>query len=581
MKNRIALLITIFLLLGGILAVAYYYFVPNTSVVPAFSEDKLNLVIGGNVISSKDNVKIKDGEILLPFSIVKEYIDKNIYWDSTSKKVTVTTKDRVIRMRTESLQALVNNKPVNLKLSVSVEKDVVFIPIEFLSDFYKIQVKHIKENNVVVIDYAATSKQIAEPTRKSVAVRSGTSIRYPVIKRIAMEQKPEERALRVFEETDKWYKVRTADGSIGYVEKKSVSVKTVTEQGAPPEEPKSNAWKPAKGKISVTWEMMYEGVADVSKLKKIDGIDVVSPTWFQVANEKGDLINRAVPKYMDWAHKNGYKVWAMLTNDFGDTKMTHKLLNSTDARENLIRQILAFASLYKLDGINIDFENINIQDKDALTQFVREITPFLREQGLVVSMCVSPMDGSENWSLCYDRKSIGESVDYVMLMAYDQSWPSFGPNAQLSWVEKNMKKVMEQVPKEKLILGVPFYSRLWKEETDKSGKKKTSYAKSLSIEAALKTIKENKASVKWEEASGQFYAEYKKDGISYKFWLEDKSSIELKASLVHKYQLAGAAVWSANFGEEAAWKSLAANLKGIGNYDEWAQKNANRKYSLD
>ncbi|GAE88315.1 glycosyl hydrolase family 18 protein [Acetivibrio straminisolvens] len=132
-------------------------------------------------------------------------------------------------------------------------------------------------------------------------------------------------------------------------------------------------------------------------------------------NEKGELINRAYSKYVDWAHSKGYQVWALLSNDFTDSEMTSKFLNNTDARDNLIKEILAYAALYKLDGINIDFENMYNSDRDVFTQFVREISPLLREQGLVVSVDVNDIK-------CYDKKALSEPVDYIMYMSYDQHW---------------------------------------------------------------------------------------------------------------------------------------------------------------
>lgn len=576
----VSLLISFFVL--GMGAIAYFYFLmPNSNLVPAFVEGKINLVVEGELVVTTNGPKVVDEEILLPIDIVKKYFDPNISWDDKLKKVTVTTKDRVIRMKTDSLNALINNKPVTLKIPATEENSTIFIPIEFLSDFYNIKISYLKNNSVIIIDYKNHVEQIAEPVGTDAVIRTGRSIRYPIIKKYnTSNDKLQDNTFRVFEEYDKWYKVRTQDGEIGFIEKRFVVVKMVLVGERPKDENTNIAWKPDKGKISVAWDMMYEKRSIPAKEKKIDGLDIISPTWLQVANEQGTLINRADAKYVEWAHKNGYKVWALLSNDSGDPEMMHKFLNNTDSRDNLIRLVLSYASLYKLDGINIDFENINLADKGALTQFVREITPFLKEQGLVVSMDVSPPDGSENWSQCYDRTEIGKIVDYVMLMAYDQSWPAFGPNAQLSWVEKTLTKVLSMVPKEKLLLGLPSYTRIWKIENDKNGKGITSSSKALSIEELQKTIKDNNANVKWDEKSGQFYAEYKKDSSTYKVWLEDENSINLKSSLTLKYKLAGTAVWSKNDSDRTVWNNLNNNLKIFDNYQQWKEVNKDKKYEL-
>lgn len=580
MKKIFFVSLLISLLVLGMTAAAYFYFfMPNNKMVPAFDEGKLNLEIEGALVEAKDQPKIVDEEILLPIDIVKKYFDPNIFWDDKLKKVTITTKDKVIRMKTDNLNALINNKPLTLKIPVSEENSVIYIPIEFLSDFYNIEINYLKNNNVIIIDYKNHIEQIAEPIGPDAVIRNGRSIRYPIIKKLDINtDKPQDNTLRIFEEYDKWYKVRTQDGEIGYIEKQFVVVKTILVNELPKQGEETVAWKPDKGKISVAWDMMYEKRPIPVKEKKIDGLDVISPTWFQVVNEQGTLINRADAKYVEWAHKNGYKVWALLSNDSSDPDMTHKLLNNTDSRDNVIRLVLTYASLYKLDGINIDFENIDIGDKGALTQFVREITPLFKEQGLIVTMDVSPPDGSENWSQCYDRTEIGKVVDYVMLMAYDQSWPEFGPNAQVTWVEKTLTKVLSMVPKEKLLLGLPMYTRIWKEETDKNGKVKKSSTGGVAIETARKAIKDNNATVVWDDKSGQFYSEYKKDDITYKVWLEDENSINLKSSLVQKYKLAGTAAWSRNDSDQTVWSVLNSNLKLMDNYQDWKLANNGKRY---
>lgn len=559
----------------------YLPFLENDNVVPAFEEEGVKLVIEGEMVVSKDSPKIVDNEILLPLDTIKKHIDPHIYWDKELKKVTITTRDRVIRMKTDSLDALVNNKPMTLNIPAVEEGNTVYIPIEFLSEFYGIDISHIERSNVIVIDFKNSIRQIAEPVDSKAVVRKGRSIRYPIIRKFDLENSSqEENELRVFEEYDKWYKVRTSDGAIGYIEKRFVVVRRMLVVKLPEEE-KGPLWKPEEGKISLVWEMMYSKVPDLSLIGEMKGLDVISPTWFQLANEHGKIINRAVPRYVEWARQNSYKVWALFSNDFNDIKMTEKFLNNTDARDNAIREILAYAALYKLDGINIDFENMYKKDKDAFTQFVREMTPLLREQGLVVSVDVTIPDGSDTWSLCYDRKALGEVVDYVALMTYDQHWgtsPVAGSVSQVSWVEKNIVKVLKEVPREKLLLGLPFYTRLWQEEAGEDGKIKVSNPKVLSMEASRKMVQENNAPVTWDKESGQFYTEFKKDNKTYKIWLEDENSINLKSALVHKYKLAGTAAWRRSDEVPEVWDVLNENLKVVSSYQEWKSKNEKKVY---
>ncbi|MGI6777974.1 MAG: glycosyl hydrolase family 18 protein [Acetivibrionales bacterium] len=580
MKRGILIVFLVLFILFTVGAMGYaayrYLLMPNETVVPAFSEGELNLVIEGVYADSGHGARIEDGEILLPVDLVKKYFDPYIYWDDELKKITVTTKDRVIRMKTDKLEALVNNEPVRLNIPAFEQDNLVYIPIEFLSDFYNIEISYLEDNNVIIIDYKNRMKQTAEPISDKAVIRTGRSIKHPVLKKLNNEE--EDRTLRVFEEYDKWLKVRTSEGIIGFIEKKFVVVRWVTDNSVPFEQAESDrAWRPDKGKINLVWDMMYSGRPDLASIGKMNGLDVISPTWFQIINENGKVLNRADARYVEWAHSNGYKVWALLSNDFGNPELTHKILNNTDARDNIIKETLAYAALYKLDGINIDFENINLEDRDALTQFVREITPFFKEQGMVVSMDVGVPDGSNNYSRCYDFKALGEAVDYIAVMTYDQHWstsPKAGSVAQLSWVEAKVKRILEMVPAEKLLLGLPFYIRLWVERPDENGNIVVSNPSALSMGGARRIIQENNANVVWDEESGQFYTEFEKEGSMYKMWLEDENSINLKSSLVHKYKLAGTAAWARGNEEQQVWKVLEKNLKEIDTYHSWKKENS-------
>lgn len=568
---------------GAAYAGYYYYYKPNDSIAAAFETDGLNLVIAGEIISHKNPPQIIDGEILIPIEIIKEYFDPHIFWDDNSKKVTITTKDKLIRMQTDELEALVNYEPVDLNIPVIEEDGEIFVPIEFLNDLYNIDILYLKQQNVIIIDYRNRMIQVAEFINEEAVIRKGPSIKHPIVEKFNLKEKQdEERALRIFEEYEKWYKVRTDTGTIGYIEKKYVRVKWITINIIMPDDKiEKEPWRPENGKINLVWEMMYGRRPDLDKIGKIEGLDVISPTWFQLKNDTGDLINRADPVYVEWAHDNHYKVWALFSNDFQDIDATNRFLNNIDARDNAIRQLLIYVSLYKLDGINIDFENVYKEDKDSLTQFVREMTPLLREQGLVVSIDVTIPDGSDTWSKCFDRKALGEIVDYVALMAYDQHWatsPIAGSVAQITWVEKNLIKTLELVPKEKLLLGLPFYTRLWEEESVGIGKVKVTNPRVLTMEGAKNITGENNAPVKWDEKSGQFYTEFKENNKTYKVWIEDENSINLKSSLVQKYKLAGTAGWRRSDESPEIWEVLNSNLKMLNSYSEWKEKNSNPIY---
>jgi len=241
-----------------------------------------------------------------------------------------------------------------------------------------------------------------------------------------------------------------------------------------------------------------------------------------------------------------------------DPDLTSKFLANQEAQEHFIRQILIYSGLYELDGINIDFENIHYQDRAALTKFVATLTEKLHEMNLVVSIDVTIPSKSPNWSMVYDREKLGKIVDYVAVMTYDEHWgtsPKSGSVASIGWMEKGIQDTLELVPREKVLLGIPFYTRLWKEEVQANGRIKVT-SKAYGMEAMQEILKENEAEIIWNEEAGQYYAQYDQEGKTYKVWIEDARSLALKTTLVEKYGLAGYAAWRKDFETNDVWEAI-------------------------
>lgn len=314
-------------------------------------------------------------------------------------------------------------------------------------------------------------------------------------------------------------------------------------------------------KINLAWQYMSQRTPNMSNTAKIEGLNVISPTWFTLSSINGDFKSIADVSYTNWAHENGYQVWALVTNDF-DRELSTKVLNSSTARANAVNNLIQYAKNYKLDGINVDFENMYAKDKDLFTQFVKELYAKTKPLGITLSVDVTVIVSNSTWSACYDRKALAQVSDYIALMAYDQHWagsPISGSVSQLKWVEDHVKKVLLEVPKEKLLLGMPFYTRIWEEKLDASNNLVVS-SRAVSMEYAEKLVAENNASKTWDAVSGQYFATYKKDGTTVKIWLEDESSITLRVNLANKYGLAGVASWKLGFEKQGIWEAIASAL---------------------
>ena len=264
-------------------------------------------------------------------------------------------------------------------------------------------------------------------------------------------------------------------------------------------------------------------------------------------------------EYIEDCKANGYKVWPMFNTE-GSPSKTSKFLNSLSAREACVQMIKDLILEYDLDGINLDFENMYQSDRDAYSDFVKEMADMCHSVGAILSVDVTRYEPtSSTYSMCYDRKAIAKYADYVALMAYDQNgtWSTTaGSVADLEWTEDSIIKTLEEVPAEKLILGIPFYARIW--ETSNGKVVKTS---AVGMSTVAKRIEENNAQIVYDEKTGQNYAEWISEGNVVKVWIEDKTSVKARLDLVEKYNLVGIASWSKTFETEDMWEYIEENLK--------------------
>lgn len=537
-------------------------YMPNFNLIPAYeafselSEEKVGMVLGKDIIAMEYSPQIVEGEIFLPFDFVKDYIDPYLFWDEGTQKLTITTQNKVIRMKTDDLTYYINQEPLKLQVPLRKFEEVPYIPFSFLEEWFDIEAVYHKESNIVVMDYTIEAKKIAEVIKKNASIRYEDNIKSPILEKLSLDEK-----LVLFDESGDWFYVRTERGIVGYISKKHIGNIKEVEGKAVVEEESFPTWEPVQGKINLVWDQVFkvESSEVPSKFEPIYGLDVLSPSWFEIEDEEGNLRNIASRRYVDWAHSQGYQVWAMITNPFSDPDLTHKVLSNTDSRENIIKQLLAFSSIYNLDGINIDFESLKKETGEYYVQFIRELTPLLKEQGLVVSVDMYVPSG---WTRHCNRSEVGKVVDYIMIMGYDEHWstsPKSGSVASIGWVEEGIKNTLKEVPNEKVILGIPYYTRLWAEE-EVDGEIKVS-SKAYGMSRGEKFLKDAGVEAKWLEDVGQYYGEYSRGNIVYKIWLEEEKSIEEKVKLVKKYDLAGVAGWKRGLEKKEVWDVLYKYLK--------------------
>lgn len=311
-----------------------------------------------------------------------------------------------------------------------------------------------------------------------------------------------------------------------------------------------------KKRIIMAWDFFTREPSMFMEEEIYTGMNVICPTWHHLEGDTLEFSNWYMKEYVDYYIENKIEVWGTFSNSF-DPDLTSDVMKDRYGRSDIVGKIVDRAVGNGYKGVNIDFENIYLKDKTKLAAFFRELYMRLKEENILMSVDVTILSQSENWSMFYDRKTIGRYSDYVVLMAYDErTLPEHGIGsiASLPWVEKGVTGLMEYVQSEKIILGLPFYTRLWETIETESG---TIYdVTSLRLTSADKFVTENDFVFEYDEETGQNYGEKTVDNIYYQIWIEDEVSLKKRLELVEKYNLNGVGIWSLNYSKNTMWKLI-------------------------
>lgn len=316
-------------------------------------------------------------------------------------------------------------------------------------------------------------------------------------------------------------------------------------------------------KITMAWAWTEDGATDtyMKQIKETKNLDVVSPTGIYLVDDQGTLDNQIDSKLVAYAHQQGKKVWALFGNHGFSKDNVHGILIDPAKRTKVVKAVTDMAVKNQYDGINIDWEGMYTKDKDLFTQFVRELTQSLKAENKVVSVDITVITAASeqypesNWHFCYDRKALGKIVDYMALMAYDEH-NQYHPNGSVSslpWVEEGIQYLLKDVPAEKIILSVPFYTH----DFSKAYPNNSQY---IGLDETQRRISKYKAGVHWDKALGQNVAVYYKDGYKHTIWVEDDKSLGLKLDLVNKYNLAGMSAWSLGSEFPSTWDVISDKM---------------------
>ena len=536
-----------------IIVIAVIAFIANDYII--LDKNKTtNLIINNKNVTSnlKNEIMIKDDIIYLSKQDIANFFDKYIYEEKKTNQIITTYDKKIAEIGFEKNTININGSNKKIYAHAEKENETIYLPISEMKEVYDIEIEYLPDTKVVTMD-SKDREQKKAIVNSNVAVKSSTNFIAKTVDRV----KKGENVIVVSSENGN-AKIRTQNGKLGYIKANKLTNEITVREDMHEE-------KQVEGKINLVWDYYstYASAPDRSG-QTIEGINVVSPAFFYL-DTNGKLkenIGEKGKAYIEWAHNNGYKVWPMLANAEAakeSLSITSNIMNNYEKRKELIEDIVNACVKYKIDGINVDFENMKQEDKDMYSRFIIELTPRLKEMGLVTSVDVTAPDGGETWSLCFDRHVIGDVADYIVFMAYDQygiSSKKAGTTAGYNWVKLSLNKFLqtEEIEPEKIILAIPLYTRVW---TTDSNEKVTS--KTVAMKDIDKVIPQG-TNKTWDNDLKQNYAEYTDGGNKKQIWIEDIDSLKAKVSLITENNLAGVGSWQKGMESEDVWGMLKQEL---------------------
>lgn len=523
--------------------------------------DQIPVILDGEIAETKGIER--EGHVYFPLEMVKELFNDRFYYDYNEDILiyTMPTELRCAAPGDTGYSLYDNfssdNKTYEKDYGIPIvlkEEDTIYVEadtflMDYLYDMGNVQVIHEPERIVMQTIEWLQNAEYAAVTKKA-ALRKLGGVKSPILRTLE-----EGETVVVKEVYDNWLEVVTQDGFVGYVQRKRIN------------RSEGEAWECAEAKetpeftnlvrdkkINLAWHQStsLEANAKITEiLAGTSGINVISPTWFALSDNNGNFTSLGEKWYVDTLHGMGIEVWGLISNFEKDVD-TAEVLCYTSKRQYLIRNLIAQSKALGLDGINLDFEQISVDYGEDYIQFVRELSVACRLNNLVLSVDNYVPTG---YTAHYNRKEQGVFVDYVIIMGYDEHYSgseTAGSVASIGFVKDGIEMTLQEVPAEKTINAIPFYTRIWEEIQTSDGVVEVS-SEAAGMERIENLLKELNVEAEWNEECGQFYAEYELEGATYKIWLENEYSIEEKMKLISENNLAGVAEWKLGFQKNTVW----------------------------
>ncbi len=524
---------------------------PLSSYFHTTAEGQAAVIVDGAYDDNQDGTEVQglitgDGAYL-EIGYLDSTFDKGYFYDTTEGILRYVTDTQVISAAKDNSAYTVGRDSQDLGKPVVVNANGLdFVSLDFIKQYTDLSYTAFSDPNRIVIETAGYTKNVSS-AKKDTEIRRFGGPKSKILYNI-----PKGEGFSVLENYGKWSKVLTDTGVIGCIRNSCIG--NVTSQTAEKQLPDRVYSHILMDKpVCLLWHQVTNvnansGVSDV--IARSPGVNVLSPTWFTVADAAGGLRSIASLDYVRTARAAGVQVWALVGNvDNADIDMT-ALLSTTSTRDNLVNNIIGSAIAYDVDGINIDFEQLKPSAAGGYREFIRELSLKCEANDLVLSVDnYVPTD----YSAFYDRANQADYADYVVIMAYDEHYggaETEGPNASISFVTDGITNTLKEVPANQTILGMPFYTRIW--AVNSAG----ATSETLSIAGTPQFLADHGLTPTWSDADGTNYAEYVDGDTTYKVWLEDAKSLSLKLQAMKDNSLAGGAFWKSGQESSDIWATI-------------------------
>ncbi len=512
---------------------------------------------------------VKDGDCFVNIDSIKANVDDRFYYDENEKLVMFTNAKEIITSKVDD-NKLENGDEKDYQISF-VEDGNCYINMKFVTDYISADYKLFKAQKkcpaIISLNYKSGNSK--EGTLDDdIEMRTNGDYQNLIVKELKEGTK-----VKIIEEGKNWDKVKAVGGIIGYVPEKYVDDVHKYESVYNDDDDTYNHHLIKEG-VNMVWDAVYNQTANANlknEIKHVKGVNVLSPTWFEINSKQGGLTSRADEDYIKTAHKKGMEVWALL-DDFKNKKTSHYVLGHTSSRQRLISTLMDSVDALGIDGINIDFEYVTESVAGDYLQFLREMSVACRKQRVVLSIDNYAAAGHTSY---YDWKQQYKIADYVVFMNYDEhnaGDEEAGSVSSLDFMENAINTAIEQIGESnRIVNGIPFFTRLWEMVPEGKGSNKGKLvqdavngnyylnSEALGMNAAEDAYKKAKAKPTFDKVTKQNFVIWDKDKITYEMWLEDDTSIAERVQLTKKYKLGGNAYWALGQEKNNIWQVIVDN----------------------